>query len=125
MEASTPLQAINQKELELRGQLHEARQRAEVSKQTARAEAEQMVARADQDGQVEADILYRTGMQQAQQEADAILVAARAKACALRRVAEARFDDAARQIADLVLSIDSPPSVAQDKANSVPRKTAS
>ncbi len=98
----SPLHAIKQKELDLRRQIDEARQRAEAAIAAARAEAEQTVQCADQAGKADAAEYYRKGIEQARQEANAITTAANDEAAALRCQAAARLDEVARQIVELV-----------------------
>lgn len=106
-EATFPLQAIKQKESDLRQRVEAARRQAEAKLQAAREEAEQNIAQADQEGRAEAEALYQREIEEARREAEAILVTAHKEATALRRRATARLDDAVRWIAELVLPIDS------------------
>ena len=99
----SPLQAINQKELELRQRVEEAHRRAEGQIQSAREEAKQTVAQADRNGQAEAKALYERGIEEARREAEAIVAVAHDKAAALRSQTSVRLDEAAKQIAKLVL----------------------
>ena len=99
----SPLQAINQKELELQHRVEEAHRRAEEQIQTAREEAKQTIAQADQKGQAEARVLYEQGIEETRREAEAIVAVAHDKAAVLRRQAAARLEEAAKQIAKLVL----------------------
>jgi vacuolar-type H+-ATPase subunit H len=105
----SPLQAINQKELDLRHRVEEAHRQAEAQIQAAREEAEQTIAQADRAGQAEAKALYQRGIEEAQQEAEAIVTTAYEEAAALRRWTTGRLDKAASQIVELVLAIDSNP----------------
>jgi vacuolar-type H+-ATPase subunit H len=104
---ASPLQAIKQKELDLRQRVEEARRQAEAKIQAARREAEQTIDQADREGRAEAEALYQRGIEEAQREAEAILAAAHEEAAALHRRATAKLDDAVEQIAELVLPTDS------------------
>ena len=99
----SPLQIINQKELDLRERVEVARRQAEEEIQSARREAEQTIAQADREGRADAEALYQRGIEGVQQEAEAILAAAHEEAAALRRRATARLTDAVRQIVELAL----------------------
>ena len=99
----SPLQAINQKELELRRRIEEARRKAEAQIQSTREEAKQTTAQADREGQAEAKVLYERGIEEARQEAETVVTAAKEKAVALRRQVTANLDEAAGQILQLVL----------------------
>ena len=99
----SPLQAINQKELELQRRVEEAHRRTEEQIQTAREEAKQTIAQADQEGQAEAKALYKQGIEETRREAEAIVAVAHNKAVVLRRQAAVRLEEAAKQIAKLVL----------------------
>ncbi len=103
----SPLQAIHQKELELRRRVEEARRQVEAKIQAAREEAEHTVARADHKGRMEAEAFYQRGIEEAKREAEAMVTAAHEEAAALRRQAAARLNDAARRIVELVLPADS------------------
>jgi vacuolar-type H+-ATPase subunit H len=103
----SPLQAINQKESELRRRIEEAYRQAEARIQAARQEAEQIIARADREGRVEAEALYQREIEEAQRQAKAIVAAADEDATALRCQAAERLDNAARRIVELVLPGDS------------------
>ncbi len=110
IDSTSPLQAIKQKEAELRHRVEEAHRRAEGRLQSARAEAEQTIARAVQQGQAEARALYEQKIEETGQEAKAIVAAAHQEAATFRRQATARLDEAVRQIVKLVLpSIESLP----------------
>lgn len=99
----SPLQAIYQKETELRRRLEMARQQAEASLQSARAEAERRLAQADQEGRADAKALFDQGLAEVRQEAEAVLAGAQAQAAALQNRAATHLDAAARQIVPLVL----------------------
>ena len=99
----SPLQAINQKELELRRRIEAARRKVEAQIQSAREEAKQTIAQADRAGQKEAGLLYERGIEEARQEAETVVTAAKKKAVALRRQVTANLDEAAGQILQLVL----------------------
>ena len=103
----SPLQIINQKELDLRERVEVARRQAEEEIQSARWEAEQTIAQADREGRIEAEAFYRRGIEEAQRETEAILAAAHEEAAALRRWAAAELDDAVERIANLAIPIDS------------------
>ena len=105
-EFTSPLQAINRKELELRHRIEEARRGAEGQIQSARKEAEQIIAQANQKGQAEAKALYEQRIEEARREAEAIVATAYQEATTLRCQAATRLDEAARQIVELVLSVD-------------------
>jgi vacuolar-type H+-ATPase subunit H len=107
---TSPLQAINRKESELRHRVEEARRRAEGQIQSVREEAKQTIAQANQKGQTEAKALYERGIEEARQEAEAIVDVAHEKATALRRQAAGRLDKAVRQIVELVLPVGVSPS---------------
>jgi vacuolar-type H+-ATPase subunit H len=100
---ASPLQAINQKELEVRRRVEEAHRRAEAQIQAAHEEAEQTITQADREGQAEAKALYQQKIKEAQQEAEAIVAAAHGEAAVLNCQATARLDEAVRQIVALVL----------------------
>jgi vacuolar-type H+-ATPase subunit H len=100
----SPLEAIYQKEMELRRRVDEARTQAEAEVRAAREEAERAIAQADREGRAEADTSYQSAIEQARQEAGAIVTAARDDALELRRRATARLDDVAAQIAEMVLA---------------------
>jgi vacuolar-type H+-ATPase subunit H len=99
----SPLQAIHQKETELRRRLEETRQQAEASIQTARDEARKLVAQADQQGRAEAKAFFEQGLVAVQQEAVAIVNAAREEEVVLQQRVAADLDEAARQIMKLAL----------------------
>jgi vacuolar-type H+-ATPase subunit H len=99
----SPLQAIHQKEVELRRRFEQARQKAEADLQVARDEARQLVAQADQQGRTEAKTLFEQGLAAAQQEAEAILIAAHEEAATLQQRVAASLDVATEQIVKLVL----------------------
>lgn len=103
----SPLQAIKQKELDLRLRVEEARRQAEARIRAAHEEASRTVALADEKGRAEAEACYARGIEQTRQEAEAIAVASRKEAGVLRQRAMA--DDVARQIVELVLPRDSIP----------------
>jgi vacuolar-type H+-ATPase subunit H len=105
VDSTSPLQAIKQKEAELRHRVEEARRRAESQLQSAREEAEQTVARANQKGQAEAKALYEQKIKEARREAKAIVATAHQEATTFRRQAAARLDEAVRQIVELVLPV--------------------
>jgi vacuolar-type H+-ATPase subunit H len=99
----SPLHVINDRELDLRQRVEEARRQAEIRIQAARAEAEQTIAQADREGRAEAAALFQRGIEEARREAEAIVAAAHEEAVALRRQAMAGLDDAARQIVEFAL----------------------
>lgn len=105
--SSTPLQAINQKELELRQRVHQARKRADAGVGAAKEEAAEAVARADREGRVEAEACYQLGIEAARLSADALTQQAQRTAEALGKAAD-RLDDAARQIVDWVTAAAAP-----------------
>jgi vacuolar-type H+-ATPase subunit H len=98
----SPLQAIKQKESDLRQQVEAARRQAAARVQAARADAEQMIRDADATGRAEAAADYQARIEQAHQDAKAITTAAGEEAAALRRLALSRLDDVAKRIAELV-----------------------
>jgi vacuolar-type H+-ATPase subunit H len=100
----SPLQAIHQKELVLRQQVEQAHCRAEAQLEAARAEAQDIIAQAHQQGKVEADTIFQQGIQEARQQAEAIIVAAYDKAAMLRTQAEPRLDEVAESIVTFVLA---------------------
>ena len=103
LDSISPLQAIHQKETELRQRIELARQQAEARVQSARAKAEQLLAQAEREGRAEAKVLFDEGLTAAQQEAESIVVGAQEQAAALHRRAVTQVDVAAGQIAGLVL----------------------
>ena len=100
-----PLQAINQKELELRHRIEQANTQAEAQILAAKEEAKQIIAQADREGRTEAETLYRRGVEEARREAESIVAAAHAESIVLQHRATAQFDESARQIMDLVLPV--------------------
>jgi len=98
-----PLEAIKQRELDIRRRLEEARRQAETRIQAAREQAANTLLQADQEGQAEAEALYQQGIEEAQQQADAIVTAAKEQAAAMRSQALINLGDAAVQIMELVL----------------------
>lgn len=106
----SPLQVINQKELELRHRIEEARRGAEGQIQSARKEAEQIITQANQKGQAEAKALYEQRIEEARREAETIVATAHQEATTLHHQTAARLDEAVRQIVELVLSVGVSPS---------------
>ena len=104
------LQAINQKEFELRQRLHEARRQMQEAEEQAEQQAREAVLLAEQQGKTEAEALYRAGIDQAQTKADALLLAARNEALAIRQSAATRLQAAAREVVEWVLSTPTPTS---------------
>lgn len=104
----SPLQAIKQKELDLRQRVEEARRQAEAGIQTAREEALRTVALSDEKGRAEAEAWYAQGIEQAHKDAEAIATAAHQEAAVLRDRAMARLDQVARQTVEFVLPRDLP-----------------
>ena len=102
-DSTSPLQAINQKELDLRRRLEAAQLQAESLRQAARTEAAQLIDQADREARVEAEALYQQGIEQARQEAEALVAKGDMQASALRRRAMAELDKAAHKIVELVL----------------------
>ena len=99
----SPLQAIKQKELDLRQWVEEAQRQSVTKIQAARREAEQTIDQADREGRAEAEALFGRGIEEARLEAQARLDAAHEEAAALRRQAMARLDEATRQVVEFVL----------------------
>ena len=99
----SPLQAINQKELELRRRVEAAHRQAETRLQTAHDEAQKIIAQAERDSRVEAEAIFQRGVTEARQQAEAIVAAARTEAAALRARVLPRLDEVAERIVELVL----------------------
>lgn len=99
----SPLQTINQKEIELRRRVEEAHSYAEAQIRAAQKEARKVIARADRAGQIEAQAIYRRGVDKAQQQAESIVTTAREEAASLRSRAMIRLDQVAGRIVKLVL----------------------
>ncbi len=104
IDATSPLQAIHQKELALRRQVEEAHCRAEAQIQAARQEAENVIAQANREGQAEAEAIFQQGLEEARQQAEAIVAAAYDEAATLRLKAAPRLDEVAERIVTLVLA---------------------
>ena len=102
-QTASPLQIIQQKEVELKRRLEEARQKAEAEAEAAREEARQLVAQAHRQGQAEAEALYQQGIQRVEQESEAVLDTAHKEAITLRRQAKTRLEDAVTHIVQFVL----------------------
>jgi vacuolar-type H+-ATPase subunit H len=102
-ETASPLAIIHQKETELQRRLEAARRQAEVDLQAARQEARQRIAQAEETGRTEARAIFEQGLAATQQEIEAILTAAQAEAATLQQRVTPHLDDAAAQIARLVL----------------------
>jgi vacuolar-type H+-ATPase subunit H len=97
------LKIINQKEAEIRQQVAEAQHRTAGLIQAAREEAKLMLAQADQEARAEAEQCYQRGVEEANEKAEALLIAARERAMALRHLAQARLDEAAWRLVSLTL----------------------
>jgi vacuolar-type H+-ATPase subunit H len=106
----SPLQAINQKELELRHRVEQAHTRAKTQILAAKEEAKQIIAQADREGRAEAETFYQRGIEEARREAEVMVAAAHKEAAVLQQRAEAKRDEAARQIVELVLPVSISPS---------------
>jgi vacuolar-type H+-ATPase subunit H len=101
---SSPLEVINQKELELRHTIEKVQQQADALLRAAREEAKQSLAQAEQAAQAEADMLYQCGLDEARQQAAMLLETADEEAAALRRQTTTRLGAAVRQIVAWVLA---------------------
>jgi vacuolar-type H+-ATPase subunit H len=105
VDTTSPLQAIHQKELELRRQVEEAHRRAETQLKAAHAEAQDVIAQAHHQGKAEAEAIFQQGIQEARQQAEAIVAAAYDKAATLRTQAQFRLDEVAERIVTFVLPV--------------------
>lgn len=103
-----PLQAISQKELELRRRLEAAHRQAEARLQAAQAEVEKIIAQAERDGRAEAEAIFQRGVAEARQQAEAIVAAAHTEAAALRARVLPRLEQMADRIVELVLPAGDP-----------------
>jgi len=101
---TSPLQAINKKELELRHRVEEADRQAEVQIEAAHEQARNVIAQADREGQAKAQALFQQGIEEAQQQAKAIVTAAHKKAATLHLKAKPRLDEVAERIVTFVLA---------------------
>jgi len=104
VDTSSPLQAINKKELDLRRQVEEAHRQAEARLEAAREEAQNVITQAHQEGQAEAEAIFQQGIQEAQQQAKAIVAAAYEQAATLRTQAGPRLAEVAERIVAFVLA---------------------
>ena len=104
----SPLQAISQKELELRRRLEAAHRQAEARLQVAQAEAQKIIAQAERDGRAEAEAIFQRGVDEARQQAETIVAAAHTEAAALRARILPRLEEMAEQIVELVLPTGGP-----------------
>ena len=102
-ETISPLQAIHQKELELRRRVEQAQRQAEAQMLVARQEAKKIIAQAEQQGRAEAEDIFQQGLEAARQQAQDIVAGAHQEAATLRDRATARLDKVAGQIVALVL----------------------
>ena len=103
IDTTSPLQAINKKELDLRRRVEEAHGQAEAQIQAAHEEAQKVIAQANREGQVEAEAIFQQGVEEARQQAEAIVAAAHEEAATLRIKAEPRLDEVAERIVAFVL----------------------
>jgi vacuolar-type H+-ATPase subunit H len=99
----SPLQLIHQKETMVRKRLQETQLQAEARVQAARAEAKALLVQADQAGRLEAQALYQGGLDEAQREAAAMLVASQEEARLLCQRVTTRLDQASARIVQLIL----------------------
>jgi len=106
----SPLQAISQKELELRRRLEAAHRQAEARLQAAQVEAQKIITQAERDGRAEAEAIFQRGVDEARQQAEAIVAAAHAEAAALRARILPRLEEMADRIVELVLPAGGPDS---------------
>ncbi len=104
IDTTSPLQAINNKELDLRRRVEEAHRQAEAQIQAARKAAKEIIAQADEKGQAEAEAIFQQDVEEARQQAEAIVTAAHKDAATLRAQATPRLDEVAERIVALVLS---------------------
>jgi vacuolar-type H+-ATPase subunit H len=103
-ERPSPLQAINQKEFDLRRRVDEADRQAEAQIRAAGQEAQSIIEQAHRAGQAEAEALFQQGVGAARRQADAIVAAAYEEAAALRLRAKLRLTEVADRIVLLVLA---------------------
>ena len=101
---TSPLQAINKKELELRRRVEEADRQAEAQIQAAREQARNVIAQADREGQAKAEAIFQQGIEEARQQAKAIVAAAHEEAATLHLKAKPRLDEVAERIVMFVLA---------------------
>jgi vacuolar-type H+-ATPase subunit H len=101
---TSPLQAINKKELELRRRVEEADRQAEAQIQAAREQAQNVIAQADREGQAKAEAIFQQGIEEARQQAKAIVAAAHEEAATLHLKAKPRLDEVAERIVMFVLT---------------------
>jgi vacuolar-type H+-ATPase subunit H len=104
MDRTSPLQAINQKELDLRRRVEEADRQAEAQLLAAGREAQKIIEQAHRAGQAEAEALFQQGVGVARRQAEAIVVAAYEEAATLRLKARPRLDEVAERIVAFVLA---------------------
>jgi vacuolar-type H+-ATPase subunit H len=101
---TSPLQAINKKELELRRRVEEADRQAEAQIQAAREQARKVIAQANREGQAKAEALFQQGIEEARQQAKVIVAAAHEEAATLHLKAKPRLDEVAKRIVMFVLT---------------------
>ena len=101
---TSPLQAINKKELELRRRVEEADRQAEAQIQAAREQARNVIAQADREGQAKAKAIFQQGVEEARQQAKAIVAAAYEEAASLHFKAKPRLNKVAERIVMFVLT---------------------
>jgi vacuolar-type H+-ATPase subunit H len=101
---TSPLQAINKKELDLRRRVEEADRQAEAQIQAAREQARNVIAQAHREGQAKAKAIFQQGVEEARQQAKAIVAAAQEEAATLHLKAKSRLDEVAERIVVFVLA---------------------
>ena len=104
---TSPLQAINKKELELRRKVEEADHQAEAQIQAAREQARDVIAQANREGQAKAEAIFQQGVEEARQQAKAIVAAGQEEAATLHLKAKPRLDEVAERIVMFVLAHES------------------
>lgn len=101
---TSPLQAINKKELELRRRVEEADRQAETQIQAAREQAQNVIAQADREGQAKAEAIFQQGIEEARQQAKAVVATAHEEAATLHLKAKPRLAEVAGRIVMFVLT---------------------
>ncbi len=101
--SNSPLQSINEKELEVRRRIREVRQEVEAKIRAAGEEAKQLLDQVEREVKHETKVLYDRGIEQAQQGAESRMAAARQEVEALRHDLSSRFQSAVEQVLTLIL----------------------
>lgn len=101
---TSPLQAINKKELELRRRVEEADRQAEAQIQAAREQARNVIAQADREGQTKVEAIFQQGIEEARQQAKAVVATAHEEAATLHLKAKPRLAEVAERIVMFVLT---------------------